>query len=430
MTPGPSLESIPESSDLIGEIVRLLKAARTPLKSELEKRVGLSEEGWRCLVRLARKMSSNLYFEHHEFRALREELWAVVKDYRSTLPQARPKPRGIAREFFERLARTPTTQTAYLGIHHLDLPPGTSIGGVRFVHPEDEPGLAAAFAPMRPEPPRLVCAVEVVAGTEELALMRAQRAARHALGLIRQKVLFGFPAKIYRGQVAFDLDNTYTWKREGEFLRAGWWGGLERPMDSDLSSQQDWADALQQLSAQRDALPPRLRERVDTCLDWLDVAACSTDWRVIIPAVFSAMEAILVPESSGLKAGAVTVRSVAVHVAVNHAFFHPRETVDGYYWRSQLVHGEPTYEVNEKDALEFAEDRRHWAFLVFSDYLSLTGSASLDSVKAVIAHLDAGPAMDVCRWLDENGGHQVVEEYQGMLDHPQPPGQARDASRG
>lgn len=57
----------------------------------------------------------------------------------------------------------------------------------------------------------------------------------------------------------------------------------------------------------------------------------------MLPVIFSAMEALLVPEVSGLKAGAVTVRSVAVHVALDELFFEPINIVEGYLCRSDLV---------------------------------------------------------------------------------------------
>ncbi|MHB1499278.1 MAG: hypothetical protein ACYCXN_15370 [Acidimicrobiales bacterium] len=252
--------------------------------------------------------------------------------------------------------------------------------------------------------------MEITAGTNELALMRARRDANEALGLIRQKVLFGFPAKTYQNQVAFDLDGTFAWKSGSAINPVGRWF-LDRPINADLSTQPDWAADLRRLSELRDELASDLRERVDTCLNWLDIAARSSDWRVILPALFGGMEAILVPESTGLKSGVVTVRSVAVHVAIDQPFFNPESVVAAYYWRNQLTHGQATREVNEGDALEFAEDRRLWAFRVFSDYLSLTEEASFGNVKDVVAHLDAGPAIGVCRWLDANGGHEVVDEY-------------------
>ena len=59
--------------------------------------------------------------------------------------------------------------------------------------------------------------------------------------------------------------------------------------------------------------------------------------------------------------------------------------------------------------------RQHWAFLVFSDYLTLVTQRPLRSIREVVAFLDADPAKEVCRWLNENGGHAVVEEYRKMV---------------
>ena len=58
----------------------------------------------------------------------------------------------------------------------------------------------------------------------------------------------------------------------------------------------DWFTKLEKLSTRMENLPMQLRERVELAVDWLDVAALSDPWRIIIPAIFSAMEAILVPE--------------------------------------------------------------------------------------------------------------------------------------
>ena len=87
---------------------------------------------------------------------------------------------------------------------------------------------------------------------------------------------------------------------------------------------------------------------MDTCIDWLDVAALSDRWRIIIPAIFSGMEALLVPETIGLKAEIVTVRSVAVHAALDHGFFDPGEIMAAYRLRSDLIHGTPTSEILRK----------------------------------------------------------------------------------
>ena len=52
-----------------------------------------------------------------------------------------------------------------------------------------------------------------------------------------------------------------------------------------------WRTKLVELSDLYSAIAPELRPRVDTRIDWLDVAALSNRWRIIIPAIFSEMEA-------------------------------------------------------------------------------------------------------------------------------------------
>jgi hypothetical protein len=131
------------------------------------------------------------------------------------------------------------------------------------------------------------------------------------------------------------------------------------------------------------------------------------------------MEALLVPETSGLKAGVVTVRSVAVHVAVGAGFFDPGDVMAGYQLRSDLIHGAPTTDVLNKEATDFAEFTRLWAFDVLRDYLTLAHTISADTVTAIVSHLDKGSCTEVCSWLEEHGGSSVVAEYRGSQPgHP------------
>jgi hypothetical protein len=123
----------------------------------------------------------------------------------------------------------------------------------------------------------------------------------------------------------------------------------------------------------------------------------------------------LVPERSGLKAGVVTVRSVAVHVAVGNGFFDPGKVMAGYQLRSDLVHRTPTPDVLDKEATEFAEFTRLWAFDVFRDYPSLAIAIGAGTVKEIAAHLDSGPCNDVRSWLDEYSGSSIVAEYTESL---------------
>jgi hypothetical protein len=137
---------------------------------------------------------------------------------------------------------------------------------------------------------------------------RARQATEGALALVRQQVLFGGFYKIYLDQAMSGLDGKYPLRDGGQYAIAGWWR-QPRPFPMD-----------------------------DTCVGWLDVAAGSDRWRIILPALFSAMEAILVPESSSaLKAGVVTVRSLAVQVALEKEFLSPGEIMRGYQLRSDLA---------------------------------------------------------------------------------------------
>jgi hypothetical protein len=399
---------------LVSEMCELLKAARTPLSKEWEA-YGLDGSGLRLLNRLVQKLSEHLYFEHRTRQDLAQQLRAALVQYKTLLEETpRPKAKEFAAGVLDALMQPPADWLAYLGVHHLDLPTGMSVGDVRFIHIDEEDGLTEALSHFGERAPKLLCIVPAVAGTDDLALARARRSADSALALIRQEVLYGFAAKMHLDQVTFGLDGTYARKIDGEFPRTGWWA-REHPMDIDLSAQHEWASTLMKLSERRDSLAAKLRESVDTGLDWLDVAARTGNWRIKLPAIFSAMEALLLPENSGLKAGALTVRSVAVHVALDEPFFEPIEIVEGYLWRSDLVHGAPTRNLNEMDLTALAEDRQMWAFRVFSDYVRLASSCEFRSVETLVSYLDTEHGERVSDWLVEHGGTEIVREYRKML---------------
>jgi hypothetical protein len=406
----------PDRAALVNSLCGLLKVARRPLEGE-DKRYGLDNEGRRLIWALARRLSAYLHFEHHTTKELEADLRGAIDRYRAHLDE-RPRPdlKDFAGGVLDGLAADPTVWTAYLGVRDLGLPPDMSVGSVRFMDPHDEAGLVEDFQRASGAEPGLVCVTQVLAGTSDLAIARARQAAEGALALIRQKMLFGFMAKMHPGQLAFDVDGRYVLKVDGATVQSGWWAEVT-PIYTDLSGLTEWAQTVTELSQQREALSPNLRERVDTSLEWLDVAASARSWRTMLPAVFSAMEALLVPETSGLKAGAVTVRSVAVHVALGEGFFHPAEIIAGYEWRSRLVHGSPTAGVNEAEFIAFSENRRLWAFRVFTDYLRLAPDSGVATVAALVAHIDKNVAPEVCRWLRENGGDEIVDEYEAMLAH-------------
>jgi hypothetical protein len=263
----------------------------------------------------------------------------------------------------------------------------------------------------------MVCEVDVVGGTVDHLRDRARRIAEDALALVRQQVLFGGFAKTYLDEDMFGLDGKYTFREGTGYAQAGWWRQARPiPRDYTQGNQGEWLAGLDGLSADYGVVAPELHERVNTGLGWLDVAARSDHWRIMLPALFSAMEAILVPEtSSALKAGVVTVRSVAVHVALDEGFFDPGEIMLGYESRSDLVHGKPTAGVPDKEATGFAETRRLWAFQVFRDYLKLAKTIEATTVYDIVSYLDSQYCDKVCAWLDEHGGTPIVAEYKKSL---------------
>lgn len=421
MIDNPEVHDYPGRADLVGGMQPLLKAARRPLAPEWE-RFGLDGDGWHQLDLLAHRLTRHVYFEHLGRKKIQDALHEAVLGYRAMAPSARPAGRHFAAATLDAMAREPLRRTVYLGVEHLKVPHGTVVGGVRFIEPSSDPELVESFSRFGEAAPSLLCEVVVTAGTSDILRDRARDFAETALGLVRQQNLFGFNAKIYLDQVLYRLDGTWTWRDSSEFARAGWWREKPRPIPMDLTHPNgaQWRAKLAELSDLYSAVPPGLRSRVDTCIDWLDVAALSDRWRIIIPAIFSGMEALLVPETVGLKAEIVTVRSVAVHVALDHGFFDPGEILAAYRLRSDPIHGSPTSEILEKDATDFAEFRRVWAFRVLCDYLELVRAIGATDSRDVISHLDSGRCNDVCTWLEEHGASGVVAEYRRIVPAPPP----------
>lgn len=408
----------PQRSELIADICLVLKLARRPLPDD-QKPYDLDREGWKHLIKLSDRLSRHLSFEHIGRKQLRQDLREAVRRYKAPAEGARPNAKAFASDLLDGWAQDPIQATFYLGVRHLRVPHGTTVRGVRFLHISENEDLTKSLAWLGDKMPQLACQVTVIGGTDDLLLRRARKAADSALALLRQQMLFGFSAKIYLDQVMFGLDGTYAWRtsKDSDLGQAGFWREPQ-PMLTDLTTGNlaDWFAALSTLSDDCNGLPVEFRDRVDTCINWLDVAGRTDSWQIIIPAVFSGMEAILVPEkSSALKAAVVTVRSVAVHVALGEPFFEPGEILHSYSLRSDLVHGTPTLDVPDEEATDFAEFRCRWAFGVLRDYLTLARTNGARSVHELVAGLDAGPCVQVCSWLEEHGGSAVVEEYKSTL---------------
>ncbi len=410
-------------ADLIGSMQPLLKSARRPLAPEFE-RFGVGQDGWNQINVLTDRLERHYYFEHLGRKKICDALREGVQRYRTTPPASRLPGKDFAAEILDGMAEKPLRRTLYLGVEHLKLPDGTVVGEVRFLDPSNDPELVEAFSLFGQSAPRLVCEVEAIAGTDVLLRERARSKAEVALGLIRQHNLFGFNGKIYLDQVVYGLDGRYTWRNGETTAQAGWWRHKPSPSPMDLAhpNGNQWRTELAELSGLYMGLAPDLRLRLDTCIDWLDVAALTDRWRIMIPAIFSGMEALLVPGTVGLKAEVVTVRSVGVHVAVGNGFFDPGQILSAYDLRSALIHGKPTPEIIDTEATDFADLRRRWAFRVLKDYLELAKSVGATSVSDIISRLDEHECHEVCAWLTQHNGSRVVTEYRKVVpDRPANP---------
>lgn len=412
MAGGQKDDEYPQRASLIADLCGLWKAARRPLPPEWRTSI-LDGDGWDLLYGLADRLARHLSFEHLTRRELRDALTSAVRRYKVPGGRNGLDNRRFAAEVLDGLAQEPLRRTVYLGVQHLTLPHQTTVGDVRFLLLSEDQELARSFTHFGDLAPRMACEVTAAGGTEALLLDRARRAAEDALALVRQQVLFGGRSKIYLDQVIFGLSGTWTWRAGAEYARAGWWRQTRPiPMDFTAGDPSVRLAGLAGLTADYGAVAPGLRQRIDTCVGWLDVAARTDRWRIMLPAVFSAMEAVLVPEtSSALKAGVVTVRSVAVHIALDKEFFSPDDIMLGYSLRSDLVHGTPTSGVPDKEATDFAESRRYWAYTVFRDYLKLAAAIKAAEVTDIIGYLDREHCDKVCAWLEASGGPEIVAEY-------------------
>jgi hypothetical protein len=264
------------------------------------------------------------------------------------------------------------------------------------------------------EPPSLLCVTEATGGTNGHIADRAIIKARHALALLRQPAMHGFGAKIYEIQVQFGPDGRYAFA-DGSV--SGWRWRDREPLAMEFAGPGfvEWRETVAEWSRRYLSTTREIRSRVDTCLEWLDIGAMSENWRIALPALFSAMEALLVPESRGLKDGIVTVRSVAVHAAIEKPFFHPKEIRDAYEWRGKLVHGVPIPPEDDPKGQEILSDRRTWTFWVFRDFLQLAHREGFVTSRQMVTYLEREHIENVCRWLDEHGLVDVVKEYRKVV---------------
>lgn len=394
---------------LTDSVEALHELARDPIrenggKPERERELALHN----LVVDVVEDLLRDIRFEHWKRKELRATVLDAVAAMGLSSEDPAPSSRGAASVLLDRLAREPRTCTLYLGVENLDLPHGTVAGDAQFLRLAEEVELSEALARLPSETRSLLCAVEVTAGTSELLRECAREKAEIALGLIRQQALFGFRSRIYLDQVLFGLDGAYAIRIDGA-LHTGWWR-KPRPIPMALTTNHAWIERLKELSNLRSAIRPGLQEAVNICIGWLDVAALSDNWRIVVTALFSAMEAILVPESRGDKGARVAVRGIAVHLAADTQVDF-LQGADAYRLRNALSHGGPTdHMILPSDAPDFAHRLQRWAFDIFTDYLTLAVREDADSVADLALSIEP-QALQACDLLTNYGFDDVADRY-------------------
>ena len=407
-------DDYPQRGQLVGNLCAVLAVARRPRPTDSPYR--LEPEGWKLLHQLSDTLSRIRHFEHHTRKELTKSLTQAVSEYQASSP--RPSAKPFAQGFLDGLSKSPHTAVVYLAVRYLKLPDGFQVAGVRFIDPDKMPEITSRMSTFGYERPELLCVVEATGGTRQHLSNRALNEAGHALALIRQKALHGFGAKIYIPQVGFYLDGRYALEDvDGDLFVGGRWS-IKFPelMDMTDPKLEEWCASLEEISGRYAATAGEIRARCDTSLGWFDVATRSEDWRVVLPAIFTAIEALLVPGTQGLKAGLVTVRSVAVHAALDKPFFDPGEIQDGYTWRSKLIHGSPIPADDDPVGNEIANDRRLWAFWVLRDFLELVEVHGFTTAAEMVAFLESEKTEAVCTWLEDHGLIDIVSEYRRALN--------------
>ncbi|WAH95243.1 hypothetical protein [Arthrobacter sp. MMS18-M83] len=375
-----------------------------------EKIWGLGAEAREALDAVVERLVVDARFEHIGRKELERSFFEYAVNFRNNARVSTPALQEAAIDILGSMARKPLTRTVYLGIEHIGLAHGTVAGPATFLRLSEDKELKDAFERLGSSCPELVCAVEVTAGTDELMLERARERVAIALALVRQRYLFGFAAKIYPDQVLFGLNGSHVQRCGGAITLRGRWR-KPAPIPEDLSGLEEWNTSLRGLSDLYLRLGPNVRSRADVCISWLDVAALTENWRIIIPTVFSAVESLLIPDDFQSKGAAIAVRSIAVKIATKHhvEFLH---VADAYRLRNDLVHGNTTEKMITAETLPRADSLRRWAFGVFADYVELAASRSPASAKILIRDLSA-ECDQACDLLRKRGHREVADQYAG-----------------
>ncbi len=416
----PPLTGYSDEANLRGDLVVILRGAAKSKPSMSDRdHIGiawgtpwqtLDRPTYRRVVQLNARLARHLNFEHLGYKDGEDALLSVIAEFRGLT--GKPDVRQFAGEALSKMAKPARSLVFYLGVNHLKLKRALKIGDVEIItKAQAKKAIDNNFWPSEFNDSPSFARVTIAGTNPQLRLQRARFAAEEALGaarLVLQEELGRMGG--VREQWLFDLNGTWV-VRYGANWRSGFWRKPE-PMLLELPDDPKWSDPIRSFDESLALVPETFRASCRTAIGWLDAATREGYWRFSIPMVYSAMESVLVPETTGLKAEVVTVRSIAMQVAVGHPFRDPNETLLGYSVRNDLIHGGVTFGFDEKQAEDLRIDRQWWAFGVLKDFLVYIRDSQHDKLLAAMRALDESDAMrQVIEWFEEHGAEKLVAEY-------------------
>lgn len=382
-------------------------------------RVTLDAEGRDRLDRLEARLIWHQHFEHLSPDDLRRTLHGAIAAYQTSLRQGeRLGSKQVAATFMDHHAQEPVHARVFLAIQHLTLTRALDVGIARFVPVADDDLLKRAATGKLFEQSSLYCQVDATGGTEPKIVERAMQQAVHALSLLRLH-LRQANRELHDDHLLFQLSGAYIIALDDGTPHRGY-QGHRGPIALDLPQlQPDLVASLENQGRAISALPILLRERVETALEWMDVAARAPTWKTQIPAIFSAVESLLVPEDCSHKAEVVTVRSVVLQAALGEGFFHPAQTYSAYLVRCDLVHGTPLVMDLTGELERCAHDCAWWGIDIITAYVAYASRTPVADASKLVRTLDRSDAAEQAwRWFSAEGYDAIVSDYRAAVGLP------------
>lgn len=423
------MNSTREMSQYKADLVTLLGESRRRVDAETAAfsvsgpygRVSLDERGADRFARVLATLANDLSFEHLDRDELEGKLCTFVAGYQSALWRGEKRAeKAEAAAFLRDNARDPEGAVVYIGVRHLSLPCAVEVGVARFLPSAEARQVDSLFDSKAFDGCSLFCAVEVFGGSDSRIVERALGRATLALSLLRLHIQ-QFLRIIPRHQLMFELHHVCVIERY-DGTRHVDLRFPHQPHDLDLSRlPSDWATALAAEGVTISRLPPALRERVETALEWMDIASRAPTWKTKIPALFSGAESLIVPETLGRKDAVVTVRGVVLEHAANGMFSHPFTTWSAYMVRNGLVHGAPLYADVTGETEKLANDCEMWARDILHAYVKYAAKSTALTAKELVRELDRSEAASQARqWFCSPAvrGAEFFDEYLKVVATP------------